>query len=67
MGCGIPPGGCQGDEVQTRKHDQNPNIFGPKVAHEHSESFASGADHFILPTETSQGLGAENGLWGAPW
>ena len=51
MGCGLPPGGCQGVEGQTREHDQNPNIFGSKVAHEHNASFALGADHFFLPTE----------------
>ena len=67
MGCGVPPGECQGDEGQTRQHDQNLIIFGPKVAHEHSESFALGADHFILPTEGILVRGAENGVWVAPW
>ena len=53
MGCGLPPGGCQGDGGQTRQHDQNPNISGPKVAHEHDEPFAPGALHFFLPTEST--------------
>ena len=69
MGCGIPPGGYQGDEGQTRQHDQNPNNFGSEVAHEHGVSSALGADHFFLPTESTMGLaiGAENGVWCAPW
>ena len=50
MGCGLPPGGCQGDGGQTRQHDQNPNIFGPEVAPEHGEPYAPGALHFFLPT-----------------
>ena len=50
MGCGVPPSGCQGGERQTCQHDQNPNIFGPKVPHEHGEWFALGAHHFFLPT-----------------
>ena len=50
MGCGVPPGGCQGGEGQICQHDQNPNIFGSKVAHEHGASFALGADHFFVST-----------------
>ena len=53
MGCGIPPGECQGDEGQTRQHDQNPNIFGPEVSDGHGYSFVPGAHHFFLPTESS--------------
>jgi hypothetical protein len=53
MGCGVTPGGCQGDEGQTRQHDQNPNIFGPEVAHEHGASNEPRAHHFFLPTEST--------------
>ena len=67
MGCGVSPGECQGDEGQTRKHDQNLIILRPKVPHKHGASFALGADHFILPTEGTLVQGAENGVWGAPW
>ena len=61
------PSGCHGDEGQTRQDDQNLIIFGPKVPHEHGESFAPEAPHFILPTESTLWRGAENGVWGAPW
>ena len=67
MGCGVPPGGCQGDEGQTRQHDQNSNIFRPKVPHEHGASNEPRAHRFFLPTESTVWRGAENGVWGAPW
>ena len=51
MGCGVPPGGCQGDGGQTRQHDQNPN-FWPEVAPEHGEPFALGAFTFFCPQPT---------------
>jgi hypothetical protein len=66
MGCGVPPGGRHGDEGQTRQHDQTPNIFGPKVPHEHGASFAPRAHLFFLPTESTVWRGAENGVWCAP-